>query len=404
MIFIQLFFSLISFINVTEVKPAGIQTGMWRGVLTINGGELPFNFEAKYAGSKLQIEIMNGEEKILVDEISLVDDSVIIKMPVFDSEFRLKYAPQMLTGLWINHARKANNVFPFKAEYGKSYRFTPEALKPVDNISGRWEVDFSKGTDDSSKAVGIFSQSGNNLTGTFLTTSGDYRYLAGTVQGNEMLLSSFDGSHAFFFKATIDPAGVLNGMYYSGNHWQEPWSAKRNKTFELPDPSSLLKLKDGYDKLAFSFPDSKGNIVSLSDPQFQQKVVIVQVMGSWCPNCMDEVAYFSPMYDEYHSKGLEIIGLAYEKAVGEKAIENTERLRKRFNVHYNILLAGQPGEEAIKTLPMLTGMFAYPTTFFIDRKGNLRKIYSGINGPATGNEYEKWKDDTRGIVEKLIAE
>jgi hypothetical protein len=114
--------------------------------------------------------------------------------------------------------------------------------------------------------------------------------------------------------------------------------------------------------------------------------------------------YFAPLYDQYHDQGLEIIGLAYEKAAGEKAVENIERLKKRFNIHYSILLAGQPGPEAIKTLPMLEGMFAYPTTFFIDRKGNLRKMYSGINGPATGNAYEKWKDETQGLVEKLLAE
>ncbi|MBK9729942.1 MAG: TlpA family protein disulfide reductase [Chitinophagaceae bacterium] len=404
MLFLQLLFSVLSFFSIAEIKPAGIQTGIWRGILTTNGGELPFNFETKYIGGKLQLIILNGEERIAVDEINMADDSVFIRLPVFDSEFRLKYTPQTLTGLWINHSRKVNNVFPFKAEFGKAYRFTSETLKPVDNISGKWEVDFSKGTEDSSKAVGIFIQSGNDLTGTFLTTSGDYRYLAGTVQGNEMLLSCFDGSHAFLFKATIDPAGVLNGMYYSGNHWQEPWIAHRNKGFELPDPASLLQLKAGYDKLAFSFPDAKGNMVSLADQQFQNKAVIVQVMGSWCPNCMDEVAFFSPLYDQYHSKGLEIIGLSYEKAVGEKAIQNIERLKQRFNVHYTILLAGEPGADAIKTLPMLTGMFAYPTTFFIDKTGNLRKIYSGINGPATGNEYEQWKDDTRGLVEKLLSE
>lgn len=395
-------FSILSVASIAA--PAGIPTGIWRGVLTTQGGELPFNFESAYAGGKLYFEIINGEERIRVDEVAIADDSIIIKMPVFDSEFRLKYGPKEMTGNWINHARKTNNVFPFRAYFGVAYRFTPEKLKPVANISGRWEVDFSKNTEDSSKAVGIFTQSDNLVTGTFLTTSGDYRYLEGTVQGNHLLLSCFDGSHAFLFDATIDPAGVLQGMFYSGNHWMEPWVAKRNNTFELPDASTLIHLKPGYDKLAFTFPDLNGQPVSLSDARFSNKVVIVQIMGSWCPNCMDEVAYFAPLYDRYHDRGLEIIGLAYEKAAGERAVQNVERLMQRFNVHYTILLAGAPGPDAINTLPMLTGMFAYPTTFFIDRQGNLRKSYSGINGPATGNEYEKWKDDTNAMVEKLLRE
>jgi hypothetical protein len=251
--FLVLLISFFSLFPVVSKKPAGIRAGIWRGVLMTNGGELPFNFETKLEDGSLTVEIMNGDERIIVDEVSVVEDSVFIRMPLFDSEFRLKYGAQTMTGRFINHSRTANNVFPFTAEFGKTYRFTEEKVTPAANISGRWEVDFSKGTADSSKAVGIFSQSANELSGTFLTTSGDYRYLEGTVQGNHVFLSCFDGSHLFLFKADIGGDGKLQGMYYSGNHWQEPWVAKRNQKFELPDPHSLTFLKTGYQKLDFSF-------------------------------------------------------------------------------------------------------------------------------------------------------
>lgn len=405
MLFLQLLLSIFSISFLPIEKPAGIQIGTWRGVLLTKGGELPFTFETKMQDGTVYLEIINGEERIKVDEISVMDDSVFIQMPLFDSEFRLKYGPQSFSGLYINHARKVNNIFPFKAEFGKTYRFTEEHVTPATDISGRWEVDFSKGTADSTKAVGIFNQKGNYLTGTFLTTSGDYRYLEGTIQSNHIFLSCFDGSHVFLFKADIGLDGLMHGTYYSGNHWQEPWQAKRNSRFELPDPYSLTFLKAGYNRLNFSFPDLNGNTVSLSDDRFKNKVVIVQIMGSWCPNCMDETAVFAPLYDKYQSKGLEIIALAYEKTDDfEKAKQNLERWKSRFNIHYTMLVAGQPGPDAAKTLPMLNGINSYPTTFFIDRKGAVRKIYTGINGPATGNEYEKWKDDTFGLVEKLLAE
>jgi len=120
---------------------------------------------------------------------------------------------------------------------------------------------------------------------------------------------------------------------------------------------------------------------------------------------MDETVFFAPLYDQFHTKGLEIIGLAYEKTADfEKAKQNLQRLQQRLNVHYTILVAGQPGADAAKTLPMLNGIMSYPTTFFIDKKGTVRKIYTGINGPATGAEYEKWKDDTVSLVEKLLNE
>lgn len=402
MLFIQL---LILTSSMFFTPPAGVPAGTWRGVLLTENGELPFNFETKFEDNSLVWEIINGDERIKVNEVYIVNDSMIIKMPVFDSEFRVKYGPQSMTGTYINHARKDKNIFPFQAEYGKSYRFTEERITPVANVTGRWEVDFSKGTADSTKAVGIFKQDGNKLTGTFLTTSGDYRYLEGSVEGDQLYLSCFDGSHAFLFRATIDPVGIIRGMYYSGNHWKEPWVAKRNSKFELPDPYSLTYLKPGYDRLAFSFPDLNGNKVSLSDDRFKNKVVIVQIMGSWCPNCMDEISFYAPFYDKYHSKGLEIVALAYEKTPDfQKAKQNLLRSESRFNIHYPILVAGQPGPDAAKTLPMLNGIQGYPTSIFIDKKGNVRKIYTGINGPATGNEYEKWKDDTVGLIDKLLAE
>ena len=339
MIFVQFFALLFNMFHPAD-SPAGVRTGMWRGVLTTNGGELPFNFETKMQDGHLYFEIINGTERINADEVKVVDDSVFIKMPVFDSEFRLKYTTTSMSGLYINHSRKDKNVFPFNAEFGKAYRFTDEKIKPVANISGRWEVEFSKGTADSSRAVGIFQQSGNDLTGTFMTTSGDYRYLDGTVQGDQLFLSTFDGSHAYLFKATIDPAGRISGMYYSGNHWQELWVARHNESYELPDPYTLTYLKPGYDRFDFSFPDLTGNKVSLSDDRFKDKVVIVQIMGSWCPNCMDETAFFAPLYNRFHPKGLEIVGLAYEKTTDfEKAKQNVLRLKDRFGIEYTLSLA-----------------------------------------------------------------
>jgi len=388
-----------------ENFPAGLTSGIWRGVIELRDGELPFNFQVKQHDGKYQIELINGEERIQVNEINIEDDSIFIRMPVFDSEFRVKFDSKTMNGQFINHARKDNNIFPFHAEAGETFRFQENGKPPVADLSGRWECDFSKGTPDSSKAVGIFHQDGNHLTGTFLTTTGDYRFLEGNVQGNEFSLSAFDGSHLFLFKGTIISDGILSAVYYSGNHWREPWTAKRNEKFELPDPYSVTQLKPGYSKIDFSFPDVNGKMVSLSDDRFKNKVVVVQITGTWCPNCMDETAFYSPLFDRYRDQGLEVVALDFEKFPDfEKAKQNLSRLQQRFNIHYTLLFAGQVGDEANKALPMLDEIHGYPTSIFIDRKGNVRKIYTGINGPATGHEYEKWKDDTTALIEKLLSE
>jgi thiol-disulfide isomerase/thioredoxin len=272
------------------------------------------------------------------------------------------------------------------------------------DISGRWETDFSRGTEDSSKAIGVFKQRKNHLEGTFLTPTGDYRFLEGSVDGKNLTLSCFDGSHAFLFKGEINGNESLIGTFWSGLHWSEPWTARRNESFELPNPDSLTFLKQGYKKLEFSFPDLEGKKVSLADEKFKNKVVIVQIMGSWCPNCMDETVFLSNLYNKKNKKDLEIIGLAFEK-IPERAHQNLLRLKDKFKVNYPILLAGPSDKkEAAKALPALNHIMSFPTTIFIDKKGIVRKIHTGFSGPATGSEYDKFKEEFNLFVDKLLKE
>src|SRR5258708_4280064 len=95
-----LFFILI---NIASAQTK-LQTGIWRGVLkTSSGAELPFNFEVENKGSHQQLTIHNGAERFKVTDIKTKGDSVFIHMPLFDSEFKLKFAGKDLKGQWIKH-------------------------------------------------------------------------------------------------------------------------------------------------------------------------------------------------------------------------------------------------------------------------------------------------------------
>jgi len=207
------------------------------------------------------------------------------------------------------------------------------------------------------------------------------------------------------FTATVTDS-TMAGTFYSGNHFQEPFEAKRNETYELPSDYSLTFLKDGYDKFEFSFPDVDGNLVSLSDDRFKDKVVLVQILGSWCPNCLDETKFYAPFYKENKDRGIEIVGLNFEYAkTKEKAFKSMNRLAEKIEVSYPLLLA-QYGTsdklEAAKKLPMLNHILSYPTTIYIDKKGKVRKIHTGFNGPATGDKHLEFKKEfTRAPVEIL---
>ena len=199
---------------------------------------------------------------------------------------------------------------------------------------------------------------------------------------------------------------VLDGIFYSGNHFKEPFSAKRNEEYELPSPDSLTFLKDGYEKLGFSFPDSNGSMVSLEDERFKDKVVVIQIMGTWCPNCLDETKFLVEYLNKNTSENLEIIGLAFEYAkTAEGAQKSIKRLVDRIGVTYPILLA-QYGtsdkEKAQEKLPMLNHVLSYPTTIFIDKEGVVRKIHTGFNGPATGEKYIEFKEEFYAFVKTLL--
>jgi len=389
-------FFLLPVCSFAQLKP-----GAWQGELMLNDSvTLPFNFEVR--GSVL--DILNAQECIHVTEISYEEDSVFIQMPVFDSELRCRVQGDSLNGIFLNHARTTLNVVPFKAAAGKHDPLVNSF--ELKNFEGRWEVTFAGDDPPLNKAVGEFSQTGNHITGTFLTPTGDYRYLEGFADGNKMYLSCFDGSHLFYFDAMMNPDEVLDGNYYSGKHWHDTWKAFRNERATLPDPDSLTFLKKGYNQIAFTFPDTDSAMVSLRDNKFDGKVVIVQIMGTWCPNCMDETQFLAPYYQKYKSRGLEIIAIDYEKIpTFQTAKKNLSRLQKRYDIGYTLLFGGTTDKEKReKTLPMLNAILSFPTTIIIDKKGRVRRIHTGFAGPATGIYFEKWKFDFTGLVEKLLSE
>lgn len=407
--FLSGFFIFILFSCGNEKKTSPLKEGKWRGVLTLNdstGLILPFNFDLTFENDSVSITIHNAEEKILANEISFSEDSVFIRMPIFDSEFRCKLTgDSLMNGNWINHSRKEMNVIAFTAIYGETNRFDCPEFDENISFEGKWKCLFSPNEPDSSFAIGVFKQSTHSATGTFLTETGDYRYLEGCVFGKYMLLSCFDGSHAFVFHAEVMEDSTLWGEFYSGIHHHETWFGWKDTAFKLRNADSLTFLKTGFSNINFTFPSITNKKVSLSNEKYKNKAVILQLMGSWCPNCMDETMFLSELYTKYKSQGLEIIGLCFEKAEDyEKAKSNVLRMKNKFNAEYDFLITGFQPKDADKALPMLNHVMSFPTTIFIDKRGNVRKIHTGYSGPATGSEYDKFVKEITSFAEKLTKE
>lgn len=395
---IMLFLTIFS-CQENEVKT--LEIGTYRGSLIAQDNQLvPFIFEVT---SETTLKIFNADEVIEVDEIEYKNDSIFIKLPYFETVIAAKLDGNNFQGQWIEEDR--DRSVAIYAEYDIEKRFEDSQSSNID-VSGVWEMEFNDyGNIYPAKAVLI--QNENIITGTIRTPTGDYRYLEGIVSADTLKISTFDGAHAFLFKAHVSDSSMV-GNFYSGNHSTETFVGKPNPNFELPDEYTLTFINEGYDTFNFSFPDLKGNLVSLSDDQFKDKVVLVQLMGSYCPNCLDETKFYSKYYEENKDRGLEIVALAFENAKTEdKAIKGITRMKERVGLNYKILLA-QIGTndkgKAQEKMPMLNKVVSYPTTIYLDRKGKVRKIHTGFNGPATGEKYKNFEAEFKAFLNTLLSE
>jgi thiol-disulfide isomerase/thioredoxin len=386
----------------------GVKLGTYRAVLTLPNGELPFGLDLVKEGSATVGYLINGKERLKLSEVKISGSHLEIAMPGYENRLTADASGEQLAGeVFLDKLAGKNQHIPLKAQWGRTYRFFETSASDNADVSGRWAVNFVEdGATKPDAAVGEFSQSHDVVTGTFLTDSGDHRYLAGQVKGDELYLSTFDGAHAFLYKAKITADGGLAGDFWSGLAYHETLSGKRDEHAALADAYALTAMRGTGKQFDFSFPDLAGNTVTSKDPKFKGKVLIVALAGSWCPNCHDEAMFLSPLYKDYRDKGLEVVSLMFEH-FGDfpHAAEAAMRFRQHYDIQYTTLIAGiSDKDDAAKKLPALERVYAFPTTIFIDRQGNVRKIHTGYSGPATGEHYTQFVAEVKATLDQLLAE
>jgi thiol-disulfide isomerase/thioredoxin len=376
----------------------------------VTDGQLPFTFEVVYeTDTSFHIVIQNGEEEILVpaEHISAGRDQTVgrdtlrIDFPVYDTHISAYHEENVIEGVWVVHYRD-NYRIPFKAYFGKGYRFTPLKKEPVADLSGQWAVTFggSRG-EDPYPGVAEFQQKGNELRGTFRTETGDFRYLEGTVQADKMYLSVFDGSHAFLFEALIRKDGSLTGTFRSGRHYLTEWTAVRDGAAELTDPGALTQVRSD-EPIDIAFPDVSGDTLRLNELEGPK---LVQIFGTWCPNCRDETEFLKEYLAGHDTEDLRVVALAFERygAADDRSRAAIRRYREQMEVDWPILLAGSSDKrEASRALPMLNRVISFPTLLFVDRDNRIQRIHTGFNGPAT-SKYAAFREEFDAAIQDLLT-
>jgi len=387
-------------------------TGEWDVRIACPGGDIRFGLQLQQTISTSPTAtvswsgfLVNGVERIAVPEVSVVDDKITLSITHYDSVVTLQRKPDeadALIGQWKK--RRGANEWVQMAVRARRPQTTEQAATTASQpFLGRWSVKFAKSDDP---AVAVFRQVEDHVEGTFLTTTGDYRFLSGDVRDGVLRLSCFDGGHAFLFHARQSVDGRLQGDFWSASTWHEGWTATANAQAKLPDSFEQTVAVAGVDANALKFPGLDGVARSINDPQFAGKARIIYVFGSWCPNCHDAAAYFSELQTRFGDQGLSILGLAFELTGDfERDREQVQRYAKRHSTSYPILIAGLSDKaQASKRLPILDRVRSYPTTIFLDRDNRIRAIHTGFSGPATGAEYNRLRERFELLITELLED
>ena len=397
----------------------------WLGMLTSPGGTLPFGIQI--SDDHKSGYAINGEEQVPFSRVQVEGGNVELAWEWYDSKIVATLdtgdiaTAKSMKGTWTKAATLGKtSSLPFRAVRGQHPRFPAAAAsQTIDakianaDITGDWIVTFE---DDggSEKAAGQFKQVGRNVTGTFLTRTGDYRYLVGVMGDGKMQLSTFDGAHAFLFHAdySVDQSTeTLTGDFWSRDSYHATWTATRATDTQsiasvLPNEWEMVTATDQAKQFRFHFPDLNGKTVDSKDARFQDKVVLVNIFGSWCPNCNDEAPLLAKWHETYRDRGLEVVGIGFEfSGDAERDTEMLQRFADRHGAKYPILLGGvSDKKQAAAALPDISDVIAYPQTIFIGRDGKVKHIHTGFSGPGTGNRFDKTVEELESRIKKLLAE
>jgi thiol-disulfide isomerase/thioredoxin len=389
-------------------KPASreLQAGSYRATLELPGSRtVPFGLDVAQEESGTVLYVINGDERIRLDEVEVTPGQLQARFPGYETTLSAQVKGGELTGdVTLVHAGGKVLKLPFTAQLGATWRFYPDALPDNADFAGRWDLAFTDGTGRRAAGVALFDQSFEDVTGTILTPTGDQRFLAGEAHDEELRLSRFDGGAVVLYAAKLDARGRLVGETWSDRDGSQRFVATRNPDATIDAAALASRLRNPEAPFTFAFRDLDGTTVSSSNPRFKDKVLLVTLAGSWCPNSHDEARLLVQLDRKYRSSGLEIVSLMFEQhAEFDRAVAAVQRFRTANGIDYPTLIAGTADKtQAAAVLPQLDAVLAYPTAIFIDRTGHVREIHTGFAGPAAGVQHDLLAHEFATWIEELL--
>jgi thiol-disulfide isomerase/thioredoxin len=404
-LFLAASFSFFSFFFVGSAvaEPASDfdPAGLWYARLSPTENH-PVEFQVRIAKKKgvLAATLINGTASEPFSGVVWDGTTLTLEMAHYDAKIVATPKDGSLDGMFTRIVAAGTREFAFSAT-----RTAPPPVavkKPGVSVSGSWAVEIARPGSSPEKVTALLAQKGTVVTGTLATASGDYGPLHGTFDGEQLVLTVFNGIFVYRFTAELLPDGSLAGEYRASKSPPVDWKGRKQPVVAV---FAGLKPTEPAKPFVFVLPEMDGKRLSSTEAPFAGKAMIITAMGSWCPNCHDEAPVLEELWRKYREKGLEVVAVTYEYTDDlERSRRLVAQFRKRNGVTYPVLWAGATKDAASSALfSRVDGLRAFPTTLFLDRQHRIVGIHSGFDGPATGDRFQRLRKEWEETVKKLVG-
>jgi hypothetical protein len=343
---------------------------------------------------------------------TFADGVLTLEYDFLNTILEAKFADDQLIGTYRHNRPNA------RPQEVRMRRFAPVSIGQQDppSLGGTWEMrrvaeEVTAPRDTRTWNV-FLRQSGAGFSGSILRVDGDTGTLEGHWRDGKLVMSHFAGERPNLFVATLNADGTLAVTLNGNAHYLvvRTGEARAKGIPEPPDPSRYTNVKNPSEPFRFSFPDLTGKVVSNSDAQFQGKVVILAIGGSWCPNCHDEAPFLASCTATYHARGLENRRADVRERSRSQGLDPAhsdvhQTARRQVpdapRRHHESVADDQDDRRRAAGDRELR---AYPTSIYLGRDGRVRSVHAGFASPATGEEHVRLKKELRALVEQLLAE
>ena len=315
---------------------------------------------------------------------------------------RATWDGKQLTGEYRRIRSSGTKSFPVTLSPEPSPKPNTDGRKPI----GDFQVTFEDQKTDDPVTLAKFWMENGSYLGTFIAPDGDYGMLEGAFDGQNVHFGRFTGWQGIAFELKPEGTG-WSGRFHAA-------STDKPRAFTLQSSAALRNLQSGSEPsmknpngpFAFACTSLDGETIRNTDERFKGKALAVDIMGTWCHNCMDESPVLENLYKQYGKDGFEVVGLSFEiKDDFELGKKNLALFRDRYQLSYPVLYCGSLDEANLdkRINSQLDNFFAFPSTLFVDKKGKVQSIHSGFQGPGTGDRYPLQVKRLEGLVQNALV-